>query len=236
MHEKSRCQGMILATTLLLVTSGMNALASDSDEAPLVVPGDTNPSETEPVFDENRMLKMSPSDTESALHIILPETSVPKKLSQPGEPLQVGFERHLPEEHQKDLVPQMDWITLDDGTLAGTVSVTSPGALSMRMGAIADLPPGGEMRFIGLDAEQQFPVITRKDIVWKGQEPEVLWSPVVVGDTITAEIVLPSEEARSSFLFEIDRISHIYAQDGGFGYAPTALDCTNHVDALVSQR
>ena len=36
---------------------------------------------------------------------------------------------------------------LDDGSIAGTVLVTSPGALAMRAGIRAELGPEGEIRF-----------------------------------------------------------------------------------------
>ena len=229
MNETSRIRGTILAVALVLGAGGMNESAAHSDGTDLAVPGETSPPGPEPAFDANRALKLSPSDTTNALHITLPEAPAPRKSSQQSEPLQVGFDRDMPKEHQNDLTPQMEWVPLDDGTVAGTVSVTSSGALSMRMGVIVDLPPAGEMRFFGTDATQLFPVITREDIVWKGGKPQTLWSPVVEGDTIGVEIVLPSEESRSSFSFEIDSVSHIYAADGGFGYAPV-LDCPNHID------
>ena len=228
MGKTIRIQGMILAVALL-GASGMNASAH-SDGADTEVPGETSPIVPETVVAADRALRSSPSDTANALHITLPPAHAPQQSSRPSGPLQVGFHRTMPDEYQDDLAPKLEGIALHDGTIAGTLSATSPGATGMRMEILVDLPPGGEIRFFGTDMVQHFPVITRADIVWKGDKPQALWSPLVEGDMIGIEIVLPSEEAWSSFSFTIDRISHIYGTDGGFGYPPQELQCSNHID------
>ena len=228
MGKTIRIQGMILAVALL-GASGMNAFAH-SDDAGMEVSGETSPIVPETVSDADRALRLNPSDTTNALHITLPPARAPQQSSQPSRPLQVGFHRTMPDEYQDDLAPQLDWIPLDDGTIASTMSVTSPEATNMRMGILVDLPPGGEIRFFGVDTQQRSSVITREEINWKGDKPQTRWSPVVEGDTIGVEIVLPSEEVLSSFSFTIDRISHGYGTHGGFGYMPQILDCSNHID------
>ena len=228
MGKTIRIQGMILAVALL-GASGMNASAH-SDDAGMEVSGETSPIVPETVSDADRALRLNPSDTTNALHITLPPAHAPQQSSRLSGPLQVGFHRTMPDEYQDDLAPKLEGIPLHDGTIASTLSVTSPGATGTRMGILVDLPPGGEIRFFGTDMVQHFPVITRADIVWKGDKPQTLWSPLVEGDMIGIEIVLPSEEAWSSFSFKIDRISHIYGTDGGFGYPPQELQCSNHID------
>ena len=231
MGKTIRIQGMILAVALL-GASGMNASAhsGDAGDAGMEVSGETSPIVPETVSDADRALRLNPSDTTNALHITLPPAHAPQQSSQPSRPLQVGFHRTMPDEYQDDLAPQLDWIPLDDGTIASTMSVTSPEATNMRMGILVDLPPGGEIRFFGVDTQQRSSIITREDINWKGDKPQTRWSPVVEGDTIGVEIVLPSEEVLSSFSFTIDRISHGYGTDGGFGYTPQILGCSNHID------
>ena len=110
--------------------------------------------------------------------------------------------------------------------------VTSPGATDMRMGVLVDLAPGGELRFFGADAGRHFSVFTREDLAWEGSKPQILWSPVVKGDTIGVEITLPSRAARSTFSFRVDRISHGY-RDGverapESGHVPEAPDCPGY--------
>ena len=63
-----------------------------------------------------------------------------------------------------------------------------------------------------------------------GSNPEILWSPVVEGDTIGVEITLPSVEARSAFSFGIEKISHIHAPIGSSWYEPRRFDCFTHID------
>ena len=213
MDSTGRIRGMMLAAALLPGAGCMNESGTHADGTVVSVPGETSPPGPEPEPDADRALRSDPSDTVNALHITLPEAREPDKKPEKGVPLQVGFHRGMPAEYQADLTSRIEWVALGDGALAGTVLVTSPGALAMRMGVLADLPPGGEIRFFGADRTQHFPVTTRGDILWKGAEPEILWSPAVEGDTIGIEIVLPSEESPSSFSFEIDRISHIYLWD-----------------------
>ena len=125
----------------------------------------------------------------------------------------------MPNQFRGDLSPNIDWISLDDGSIAGTVLLTSPGALAMRAGIHAELGAEGEIRFFvpnvaeghsGQGRESRdLPVITREDF-YEGGEPEILWSPTVEGETIGMEITLPSREALSAFSFRIEQVSHIY--------------------------
>ena len=130
----------------------------------------------------------------------------------------------MPSEFRGDLSPQIDWIPLGDGSIAGTGLVTSTGALAMRAGIHAELGPEGEIRFFAgnmpegrsgqVRGSQDLPVITREDFHEDG-EPEILWSPTVEGDTLGMEITLPSREALSAFSFRIEQVSHIYVSTMG---------------------
>ena len=91
------------------------------------------------------------------------------------------------------------------------------------------------MRFFGSDASRRFPVTTRADIGWKGNEPRIVWSPVVEGDTIGVEVVLRSREALSTFSFRIEAISHGTTPQSSIreqsGTSASRLTCSNHIDA-----
>ena len=129
----------------------------------------------------------------------------------------------MPSQFLGDLSPNIDWIPLDDGSIAGTVLVTSPGALAMRAGIRAELGPEGEIRFFAPNVAEghseqgresrDLPVITPADF-YEGGEPEILWSPTVEGDTLGMEITLPSREALSAFSLSIEQVSHIYVSMG----------------------
>ena len=64
----------------------------------------------------------------------------------------------------------------------------------------------------------------------EGAAPEVLWSPVVKGDTIGVEITLPSADARSEFSFGIEKISHVADPLDPRRFEPRRLDCFTHID------
>ena len=61
--------------------------------------------------------------------------------------------------------------------------------------------------------------------------PATLWSPTVQGDTIGVEISLPSADARSSFSFGIEEISHIDSTI----FETKRLDCFSHIDAQCAE-
>ena len=130
------------------------------------------------------------------------------------------------------------WTSLDDGSIVSALSLTSPGALAMRVGIRAEIVPGAEIRFFSADtaasdaeqpvADRAFPVVTREDFL-EGGEPEVLWSPAVEGEALGIEIVLPSREALSTFSFRIEQVSHIYVPMES-QQSLRRTDCDNHVD------
>ena len=177
----------------LIVVHHVGAQSVDTAVSP-VVPPDTAEL-------ANRSLKLDSSATPIALPIVLPAADAASKRSEAEardhRPLQIGFPRAIPSEYRGDLSPLIDWTALDYGSIAGAVSVTSPGAQALRAAIRAELGPGGEIRFFdGIAAEQStenatasqgFPVVTREDFYDDG-EPEILWSPSVEGDTIGIEI------------------------------------------------
>ena len=175
----------------------------------------------------NRRLKLDAAASATALHIVLPRPDAAESRKSDAEasrnrPLQIGFPRSMPSEFRGDLAPEIDWIALDDGSIAGTVLVTSPGALALRAGIRAALGAEGEIRFFAPNAapnvaeaysdqvreNRDLPVITRADFLEDG-EPEILWSPTIEGDTLGMEITLPSRDALPAFSLGIEQVSHI---------------------------
>ena len=180
----------------------------------------------------NRRLKLDAATTATALRIVLPppdaaESRKSEAESRGNRPLRIGFPRSMPSQFRGDLSPNIDWIPLDDGSIAGTVLLTSPGALAMRAGIRAELGAEGEIRFFAPNVAEghsgqgresrDLPVITRADF-YEGGEPEILWSPTVEGDTLGMEITLPSREALSAFSLSIEQVSHIYVSMGSLGF------------------
>lgn len=221
--------------TALIVAHHADAQSVDSAVSPAVSPDTAELA--------NRSLKLDFSAAPVVLRIVLPAADAASQRSEAEardhRPLQIGFPRAIPSDYRGDLSPLIDWTSLDDGSIAGAVSVTSPGAQALRAAIRAELGSGGEIRFFEgnaaeenteqLTASQDFPVITREDFYENG-EPEVLWSPTVEGDTIGIEITLPSREAVSDFSLSIEQVSHIYVPMGSLGDVPEELECPNHID------
>ena len=180
----------------------------------------------------NRALKLGPAATATALHIVLPPPDAAESRKSDAEPnrnrpLRIGFPRSMPSEYRGDLSPEIDWFPLDDGAIAGTVLLTSPGARALRASLRAELGPEGEIRVFTPNADRQvaegysdrtrerraLPVITRAEF-HEGGAPEILWTPTVEGDTLGMEITLPCGEALSAFSLRIERVSHIYVSMG----------------------
>src|SRR5262245_27641033 len=70
--------------------------------------------------------------------------------------LQVGFSRNIPAGDAASLIPAaLIWDTVDGGSVTA-VSVTSPGAVAVRLAvAFGSLPAGTEVRFFGPAADSQ---------------------------------------------------------------------------------
>ena len=69
----------------------------------------------------------------------------------------------------------------------------------------------------------------------KDATADVLWSPVVKGDTIGVEISLPLADTLSTFSFGIEKISHIDGPIVATPFEPRRLDCFNHIDVQCAQ-
>ena len=232
-----RHRGLAMVVAVVLVGAASTVAPAHSDDSDAGAPGAMSPGAPTDAsaFEAHRALRLQGYDTSGALQITLPPPARTRESESSGGdgPLQVSFERGMPAEYEGNLSSRMQWVpikTIEDGTVATQASVTSPGATNMRMGVQVDLPPEAEIRFFGTDPTATYPVFTREDIPWEGSEAKTLWSPIVEGQTIGIEIVLPSEEPLSNFRFEIDGVLHGFLENGGFGFAPQL--CSEQVDAM----
>ena len=141
-------------------------------------------------------------DTTPLVRIVLPvdrtgaERDVPK-----GGPLRIGFHRELPPEYAGDLADRLYWFPDDGDTMVGALSASSPGAAAVRAAVRLRNLGAGEIRFFGAQPGSRFAPVTRADLAGNGGAGErTIWSPVVDGDTIGIEVVLPSSDALARLL------------------------------------
>ena len=181
-----------------------------------------------------RALKLDYSNVSPSLRIVLPPPSEKEKQSMAKKggkgPVAIGFHRDPPLDFRSDLSPQLDWVEHSDGSLVSSLTVTSPGAQSVRVGIRAVLAPGAEIRFFREASDRLFPVITGEDFHTEGDELETLWSPTVEGDTIGIEITLPSDKAMTAFSLTLEAVAHTLVPTESLPLAPK-LDCPHlHID------
>ena len=175
------------------------------------------------ILRENQPSPLKGSYTKGAIPnsvTLPPVTRAPPRDPQPAgqEPLQVGFNREIPANEAKILAPAaLVWNSVNGGRVTA-VSVTSPGAVALRLAvAFTRLPTMAQVRFFGMDSDaQMFGPITMDQIraltgPSQAGEPGVFWSPVVPGETICMEIYVPNPGREAEVSFTIPRLSHLYA-------------------------
>ena len=150
-------------------------------------------------------------------------------------PLRIGVHREVPREFRGELAPALEWRELADGTIVTSISLSSPSAVSVRLGLVAKLPEGGEMRFFdpAHPTSRRFPAVAVDGFfIGEDGEPEVLWSPTVQGETIGLEVMLPSREAAGSFSLTLEKIAHRYRAMSSPDSPDVAknLQCDTHID------
>ena len=160
---------------------------------------------------------------QSTLSIVLPcvseagKSALEENKPDRGGPLQIGFGRAVPAEYRGDLAARLEWSAgsetdVDGSPVVAALTVTSPEAAALRVGLRAKLAAGATLRFSSLsDPEQQFRPFTHEDF---GSSADVVWSPVIEGDTVRVDVSLPSSEALPTFSLFLDRVSHIMAPVG----------------------
>ena len=139
-----------------------------------------------------------------------PEASQKKALeennSAPGlKALQIGFPRSVAFDSSA-----LIWRELPDGGRVARFSVTSPEAAALRLGLVIDRFDGGaELRFFGsADPSLIYGPITGANLHLS--EP-IYWSPVLEGDTVTAEIYVGPGLVTQAIQFTLEGVSHLVA-------------------------
>lgn len=142
--------------------------------------------------------------------------AVQQDASGPQGRLQVGVNRAVPPGALRPLAGgALGWTPVAGGSVTA-VSLTSPGAVGLRLAiAFERLPDGAEVRFFGVGPDGQvmgpFSSSQLRALMVPGEsgEPDVFWSPDVSGETAAMEVFVPAGE-ENDVAFTIPRVSHRY--------------------------
>jgi len=139
--------------------------------------------------------------------IVLPpptkaELNAPRQTGK-GQPLQVGFGRTLSPEQRRVPLARLRWGPLKSTGYLATISVQSPGAKSLRVGAkISNNVPSLQIAFRG--TAKVASVVPAATLF----SPDPYWSPVIEGDTIWIEL-RATAPIQDGTLLELPVLSHL---------------------------
>jgi len=127
-----------------------------------------------------------------------------------GQPLQIGFSRALAQPRVN--LATLDWHLAGDGTRVANVKLSSAKAVSLRaalvlqgVGANPGVPSQVILRFADNDGH----VFERSGADFVTTGDAIGWSPVVSGEDLLVEIVLPAGQSPENFSLSIPRLSHL---------------------------
>src|SRR5262245_43768266 len=139
------------------------------------------------------------------LDILLPAVgsaemaTLQQKAARAHKPMQIGFGRLLPAPFDNDIQPFLKWVQESDGSETAVFTVTSPGALALRLGVeVSRLDDASELYFFGMTMLQQpFGPYTAKEMRNQRKDAnsrtdhDIYWSPIVEGETIAVAVWRP---------------------------------------------
>jgi len=140
-----------------------------------------------------------------------------------GYPPRVAY----PLEVKVDPANNGTWETLPGGERLWRLRIQSPGAYSINLGFTTyRMPPGGRLLLYNTDYSHIVGPFTDADNEEHGQ----LWTPVVRGDEIVVEVVLP-RDAANQLALELTSVNHDYT---GFGDPRVPLSGACNLDVICS--
>ena len=215
----------VVVVCLASIISQM-AGASEGIEA-LVTPGEyrysivkSDPPETAPVlsYDErsNHFVSLGPLTFEEQEH--LTDLLVRK----PDKGRLIGIHREAPSLQSSNLMRLIQWNSSESGW-AGTVTVNSPNAKSVRLHLQIETSGPIELIYFELDENDQTKVLERVQVqpsLFENQAesrhtPVVAtdrhWSPSATGSTIGFEVRVPNESARDQISLIVTKLAHRFS-------------------------
>jgi lysyl endopeptidase len=123
-----------------------------------------------------------------------------------GQPFEIGFARNVP--NAKIALSQLGWQRMSDGSMATRFEVSSQTAIAFRAGLSLKAngrsnPAAVTLRFGGSDGR----VYEQNGAEFSGKS--LGWSPVLMGERATVEVVLAKGQRPQNFNLSLAQISHM---------------------------
>ena len=202
--------------------------------------------EYQPYSKVERAPKARHADPSSVRNVTLAPFSAQKAAPAggPGTPLQVGFARAVAElSDGAHTQSSLQWHALGSGALVAAMSVTSPGAASVRAGLrVKAMPAGTRVRFYApgdadvteVTAEEIQENVGRSLAAGETSESALLyWSPLVEGATLVVEVELPAGQDPGNLNLAVPSVSHLLTSPSMNFVVPTvkagSASCENDV-------
>lgn len=139
--------------------------------------------------------------------------------------LQVGIARQLDTSGEAADAARLQWHVQPDGSALARMEVSSPGASALRAGlSITELPREARFWFYGNGSDaQRLGPLTGESLA----KSPLYWSPVVSGDVLTIEILLPPGVLTGAVRFDVAQVSHLFRGIGPDSMKSTGIGASN---------
>lgn len=139
----------------------------------------------------------------------------------PGLPKRIGLVRSIDTMGSSEKVAQaLQWATLASGERVASISVTTPGAVGVRLAVlIENLPVNSQVSFFGQKSAGEFVFsdaeinnAISRNVKAQGNVPSahVFWGPTVLGEEASVEFVLPNGASVTDLRVSVPMASHQY--------------------------
>lgn len=127
------------------------------------------------------------------------------------KPTQIGIGRAASHEARGGTLPSLQWMPLPDGGSVAHAQITSPVALALRVGLVADrIDPRAELRVAGSDDPSRIVAAIRASDMRRMTDANGLfWTPSTDGQTQFIEIHLPPRVGTRTTMLLAPKLSHL---------------------------
>ncbi len=156
----------------------------------------------------------APAQALKPLRYTLPALAFAKTTSTGFGPTQIGHARDL----GGDAIQSLPWEQVADGQVAGVI-VTSPAAQGMRLGLrVEQLPDAAQLHFYGETAKTPITVSGKEINALMASNraagetnaaAQVYWSPLVDGEQVRLDLLLPLGVDPAAVAVTLDQVSHL---------------------------